>query len=534
MNGKYNSSLFSNLKYDISSGIVVFLVALPLCLGIALASGADLFTGLITGIVGGTLVGALSGSNLAVSGPAAGLAVIVMTAIHSLGNYQYFLVAVVISGILQLILGYVKAGTIGNFFPSSVIKGMLAGIGVILILKQIPHALGDDLDYFGNIDFQQWDKKNTFSEILVALKEINPTAVVISSFSLLFLVVWQSKWLKKVNFIPGPLIVVVAGVLINQLVKGYDPTMALGSEHLVSIPVSGSLKEFASNFIFPDFSAVFADTNLLASVLKVAFTLAIIASIETLLSIEAVDKLDPQKRNTPTNRELKAQGVGNIVAGLIGGLPMTAVIVRGSANVAAGARTKMSAILHGSFLFLSLLFIPGLLNLIPLASLAAVLFMVGYKLTSVGLFKQMYRKGFVHSVPFFVTILAIVFSDLLIGIGIGMVVSLIFILFRNMRNPFLVVETSQNENSYYYKFSQEVSFLNKSSVLTSLYKVPKNSKVVIDATGSKYIDDDVLEVIEDFSTQAKHKNIELEVIGLKKSYKDSEKPPVELDEKIAV
>lgn len=532
MSGKFTNSLTSNLKYDISSGIVVFLVALPLCLGIALASGAELFTGVITGIVGGILVGALSGSQLAVSGPAAGLAVIVMTAIHSLGNYQYFLVAVVISGFLQLILGYLKAGTIGNFFPSSVIKGMLAAIGVILILKQIPHALGDDLDYFGNVDFQQWDKKNTFSEILVALKKINPTAVVISSFSLILLMLWQTKWLKKLSFIPAPLLVVIAGVLINQFIKSTNPTMALGSEHLVSMPVSGSFSEFTSNFIFPDFAAVFSNSDLLFNVLKVAGTLAIIASIETLLSIEAVDKLDPQKRNTPTNRELKAQGVGNIVAGFIGGLPMTAVIVRGSANVAAGARTKMSAILHGIFLLLSLLFIPRVLNMIPLASLAAILFMVGYKLTSVGLFKQMYKKGLIHLVPFVVTIVAIVFTDLLIGISIGMIVSLVFILFRNMKNPFLLVEEPENENRYYYKLSQEISFLNKSSVLNALYKVPKDSHLIIDATSSKFIDDDVLELIEDFSVQAKHRNIKLEILGLKEFSEEGEKLSVDVPEKM--
>jgi len=510
-------SKFINLdhwKSDLSSGIVVFLVAVPLCLGIALASGANLYTGLIAGIIGGIIVGSISNSALAVSGPAAGLAVIVMDSIQKLGGFQLFLVAVVIAGIIQLILGFVRAGFIADFFPSSVIKGMLAAIGVILILKQIPHALGDDLDYFGDLGFLQLDNNNTFTELWNALRKINISALLISSISLLVLIVWPKTPMNNIKLLPAPLIVVVLGILLNFVLGKINPSLGLAEEHLVQIPLFSTFDQFISNFTTPEWSGALS-----YKVFLVAFTLAIVASLETLLSIEAIDKLDPMKRSTNTNLELKAQGIGNIVSGLIGGLPITAVIVRGSANVAAGAKTKKSTIIHGVLLVLCLLTIPGLLNKIPYASLAAILLMIGYKLTDATLIREMIKKGYIHAIPFFVTIIAINLSDLLIGICIGLVVAVIFILIRNYKNPFALNKEEENgKRKYTLKLASEVSFLNKSVVSSTLKKVKPDSELIIDASNSLYIDDDVLEIIEDYKIQAEHKKIDLELIGFKESY----------------
>lgn len=507
-------SVLRNLKYDFSSGIVVFLVALPLCLGIALASGAELFAGLISGVVGGIVVGLLSNAQLAVSGPAAGLAVIVYNAIHNLGDYRLFLTAVVIAAVFQILLGFLKAGVIASFFPSSVIKGMLAAIGIILVLKQIPHALGDDLEYFGSLDFLQWDRGNTFTELVRAVREINLSALLISSLSLMVLIFWSKTPLSKIKILPAPLIVVLMGIGLNYLLTtiGYG----LHKEHLVQIPASDSFRQLLSNFTTPDWAGVFS-----YDVLLVAFTLAIVSSIETLLSIEAIDKVDPLKRVTDTNRELKAQGVGNLVAGLIGGLPITAVIVRGSANMSAGARSKMSTIIHGVLLAISIVTISEWLNLIPYASLAAILLVVGYKLANVSLMKEMIRKGYLHAIPFFVTIIAINLSDLLIGIAVGLLTSIGFILIRNYRNPFMVryEEKEMGRKKMLMKFSSEVSFMSKSVIAGTLEKVKGDMDVELDASESFYIDDDVLEVIEDFKIRAAHKNIGVRTVGLKSSYK---------------
>ncbi len=507
-------SALSNLKYDFSAGIVVFLVALPLCLGIALASGADLFTGLISGVVGGIVVGLISNAQLAVSGPAAGLAVIVFNAIQNLGDYRLFLTAVVISAVFQIILGFLRAGVIASFFPSSVIKGMLAAIGIILVLKQIPHALGDDLEYFGSLDFLQWDKENTFTEVGKAIKQIKLSALLISTLSLSVLIVWPKIPPGKIKTLPAPLIVVVMGVLINYLLgkMGYG----LSEEHLVQIPASDSFNQFLSNFTTPDWTGIFS-----YDVLMVSITLAIVSSIETLLSIEAIDKIDPLKRVTNTNLELKAQGVGNLVAGLIGGLPITAVIVRGSANITAGARSKMSTIIHGILLAISIVTISSWLNLIPYASLAAILLVVGYKLANVSLMKEMMRKGYLHFVPFFVTIVAINLSDLLIGIAIGLLTSIVFILVRNYKNPFVIryEENAECRKKMVLKFASEVSFMSKSVIEGTLEKVKGDMDIELDASESFYIDDDVLEVIEDFKIRAVYKNIGVKTIGLKSSYK---------------
>jgi SulP family sulfate permease len=502
--------LKKNLKKDLPSSIVVFLVALPLCLGIALASGAPLFAGLITGIVGGLVVSTVSGSQLSVSGPAAGLTVIVLGAITSLGSYQVFLLAVVLAGILQVILGLIKAGTIGNYFPSSVIEGMLAAIGLILILKQLPHALGVDSDFSGDEGFFQQDHENTFSAITAALGHFSLAAVVISVLSIAILIIWPK--FKKLSIVPAPLLVVVLGVVGTLLFAG--TSHALRVDQIVKIPVVNGFSEFVGLFTMPDFSAL-ANKD----VYIVAATIAVVASLETLLSIEAVDKIDPIKRVSPTNRELIAQGLGNVTSGMLGGLPLTAVIVRSSANVNAGGRTKMSAIFHGTWLLLSVLFIPQIINMIPLSCLAAILLMTGYKLTRISLFKHMYHKGWDQFVPFVVTVLAVLFTDLLKGVAIGMLVSVFYLLRTNMRNPFFYRITNEGDKKHIrIKLAEEVSFLNKAAIQVVLTNIPKETNVIIDGTNSRFIDPDVLETIYNYKHNAYTKGIIVTLENIKKHY----------------
>ncbi len=499
-----------NLKKDIPSSIVVFLVALPLCLGIALASGAPLFAGILTGIIGGIVVGSISGSQLSVAGPAAGLTVIVFNAIATLGSYETFLLSILIAGVFQIILGLVKAGTIANYFPSAVIEGMLAAIGIILIMKQFPHAVGYDADFEGDEGFVQTDDKNTFTEILGALSKINYGAVIISAVSLLILIYWPK--FKKLAIVPAPLLVVLAGVGLGFLFAGTD--FGLRPKQMVSLPIVNSASEFFGLFKSPNFGAIGNK-----QVWIVAFTIAIVASLETLLSLEAVDKIDPIKRVSPTNRELLAQGAGNIVSGLLGGLPMTAVIVRSSANVNAGARTKMSAIIHGALLLLSLLFIPVLINYIPLSCLAAILLMTGYKLARLDLFKHLWSKGLNQFIPFVVTIVAVVLTDLLIGVGIGMLVGVFYILRTNMRNPyFYKIEENENKKIIHIKLAEEVSFLNKAAIQVMFTRLPNESEVIVDGTNSRYIDVDVLEIIHNYKHNAYTKGIIVQLKGIKDKY----------------
>jgi MFS superfamily sulfate permease-like transporter len=502
--------LKKNLTKDIPASIVVFLVALPLCLGIALASGAPLFAGLIAGVVGGIVVASISGSQLSVSGPAAGLTVIVLNSITELGSYQIFLVAVMVAGVMQVILGILKAGTIGNYFPSSVIEGMLAAIGLTLILKQLPHALGVDTDFFGDEGFFQQDHENTFSAIVTAVNHLSVAALAISILSIVVLVVWPK--FRKLSVVPAPLIVVIIGVFGALLFSGGAD--ALRTDQLVSIPVVSNPTEFFNLFSLPDFSSL---AN--PKVYMVAITIAIVASLETLLSIEAVDKIDPIKRVTPTNRELVAQGTGNIISGMLGGLPMTSVIVRSSANVNAGGRTKMSAIFHGILLLLSVLFIPKIINLIPYACLAAILLVTGYKLTRIALFKHMYHKGWDQFVPFVVTIIAVLLTDLLKGVGIGMAVSIFYLLRTNMRNPFFYrVQEEGNKKNIRIKLAEEVSFLNKASIQVLLTNIPKETNVIIDGSNSRYIDPDVLETIFNYKHNAFTKGIVVTLENIKSHY----------------
>ena len=497
---------FKNLAQDLPSGVVVFLVALPLCLGVALASGAPLFSGIIAGICGGLVVGFMSGSQLSVSGPAAGLTTIVLASITKMGSFEAFLVTVVLAGAIQFILGSLKAGSIGNYFPSAVIKGMLSAIGIILILKQLPHAVGYDRDFEGDESFFQSDGENTFSELVRAFSFIQPGALFICVVSLFILILWESSYIKGKKFIsriPAPLLVVIVGVIINEILKITLPDLAILSEHLVSLPVSNDAASFLGQFTFPDFSAITTKECWV-----VAFTIAIVASLESLLSIDAVDKLDPLKRTTPLNKELKAQGLGNMISGFIGGLPVTAVIVRSTANMSAGARTKLSTITHGVLLLMTVMLIPSLLNYIPLASLAAILFQVGFKLAKPSIVLAMYRKGKDQFIPFVVTILAILLTDLLIGITIGIAVGLFFVLKTNFHGSLISV----NENgNYIIRLTKDVSFLNKALLRRTFNDIPRGSKVLIDGTRSIFIDQDILETINDFRESARNRNIMVEL-----------------------
>lgn len=504
--------MFKHIKSDLPASVVVFFVALPLCLGIALASGAPLFSGLIAGIVGGIVVGALSGSNIGVSGPAAGLAAIVLVAITALGGYQNFLVAVVIGGVIQILFGVLKAGVIGYYFPSSVIKGMLTGIGIIIILKQIPHFFGYDADPEGDWAFFQVDGENTFSEMLNAINNISPGATLIAIIGLAILILWNNVLSKKgkiFQLVQGPVVAVVVGILYYVLTKDHE-VLSISKDHLVSVPVPDDIDSFFGQFSFPNFSAI-GDPQIWVT----AFTIALVASLETLLCVEATDKLDPHKNVTPTNRELLAQGAGNIVSGMIGGLPITQVIVRSSANIQSGGRTKMSAIIHGFFLLISVILIPNLLNMIPLSVLAAILFIVGYKLAKPALFKVMYDLGWKQFVPFIVTILGIVFIDLLWGIGLGLAVGVVVILIKSYQNShFLhIEENSGGKDHVKMTLAEEVTFFNKGAILKELDKLPENTFLEVDFMKTRYLDNDIIEILEDFLIKAKERNIDIKLVS---------------------
>lgn len=500
---------FRHINEDVPAGIVVFLVALPLCLGIALASGTPLSSGLISGLVGGLVVSVLSGSQLAVSGPAAGLTVIVFNALQSVGSFQGLLLAFVFAGIIQLALGFLKAGIIASFFPSSVIKGMLAAIGLILIIKQLPHATGFDTSYEGDEDYMAESAESSFLELSEALTAISPGAVLISVVGLLILIVWELPWVKKqavTKLIPGALMTVAWGVGFNLWASKFAPEWQVNAEHMVSLPISDHPMDFFNNLIFPDFSYLNHPQVYIS-----AITIAIIASLETLLSLEATDKLDPMKRLAPTNRELKAQGVGNIISGLLGGLPMTAVIVRSSANINAGGKTSLSCFVHGVFLFISTLFFSQYLNHIPLSCLAAILLYTGYKLAKPALFVEHYRKGMSQFLPFVITVAAIIATDLLKGMAIGMAIGLFFVIRANYHAAITLVK---NDNHYDIALNKDVSFLNKALLRKFILMIEENSTVTINAQKAQFIDHDILETIEDFMASAPDNNITVETVDL--------------------
>lgn len=508
--------MFKHLNKDLPASIVVFFVALPLCLGIALASGAPLFSGLIAGIVGGIVVGSISGSSLGVSGPAAGLAVIVLSAIASLG-FEAFLVAVIIGGVIQILLGLMKAGIIGYYFPSSVIKGMLAGIGIIIFLKQFTVALGlpDTYKIIGGSISETWD--NLFS----AFTEMSVGSIVVTLISLGILLFWSNVLEKKHKFfkiVPGPLVAVVFGVLYFTFVPDAS-SLSILDINLVKVPVPESASDLLNQLTFPDFSVIGNSEVWVAGI-----TIAVVASLETLLSVEATDKLDPRKRVTPTNRELFAQGSGNIVSGLIGGLPITQVIVRSSANIQSGGRTKSSAILHAIWLLLAVLFIPNILNIIPLAVLAAVLFVVGYKLAKPSLFKKMFKLGKSQFLPFIVTVLGIVLTDLLIGIGLGLAVGITLVLINSFKNShFLHVEETDSEGKYIkMTLAEEVTFFNKGAILNALNDLPHNSFLELDFRQTKHLDYDIIEILDDYAIKAKNRDIDIKIVSRMGTVKNPE------------
>jgi len=511
---------FKHWREDFPAGLVVFLVALPLCLGVGLASTnlpeinglPNLFTGIIAGIIGGTIVGFFSQSRLGVSGPAAGLISIILSAITLLGSYEAFLVSVVLSGIIQIIAGFLNAGVISNYFPTSVIKGMLAAIGITLILKEIPHVVGYDADFFGDEAFFQPDGHNTLSELLYAFNSILPGSLLVGITSIILLILMEKDYFKKFRFfqvIPLPLLVVITGVTMNFLFTLFIPEFKITENHLVQLPVANSLDEFFKFFTFPNFQAL---TN--PNVYVIAFTLALVGSLETLLSVDATDKLDPEKPITPTNRELKAQGIGNMFSGMLGGLPVTQVIVRSSANINAGAKSNLSTIFHGLLLLLAVLFFPTILNFIPLATLAGILIIVGYKLAKVSLFKQMIGYGKEQSIPFLTTIIGILFTDLLRGIAIGICVSIFYVLKKNLKNNF-TKKTNQNKEIE-ITLAEEITFLNKGTIMSELNSIEPNSSITINGSNCKNIDFDVMEFLRDFvGITSKSKNIKVTIVGIK-------------------
>lgn len=515
-----SQGLFSNAKNDITSGVVVFLIAVPLCLGIALACGAPLIAGINAGIVGGLVIGAFSKSQLSVSGPAAGLTAIIAGAITALGSFELFLCSVVVAGLFQLLFGLLRAGGISNYFPSNVIEGMLAAIGVIIIIKELPHAVGYDRnnigDFFHGFLSVAPGDESVFSSLLHSISYIHPGAVIVTIVSLTILILWQKPFFKKIQWLPGGLAAVLAGVLINQLFVVSGSKLAISSEHLVNLPVATNFGEYLNNYMLPEFSGFMNPL-----VWQTGLIIAVVASIETLLCIEATDKLDPMKRYTPGNTELRAQGIGNLICGLIGALPVTSVIVRSSANINAGGRTKLSTIVHGSLLLICVALIPALLNYIPLAALAAILIMTGYKLCNPKVFRHMWKEGGISQfTPFIVTVLAVVLTDLLKGVALGLVVSVIFILRQNIRVPYFYHRSSfSNGELIKLTLAQEVSFLNKAVIKETLDKIPGNSSVIIDASKTEYIDFDVLDIIRDFhDTKAPAKNIKVSLVGFLNIY----------------
>ncbi|HSD08394.1 SulP family inorganic anion transporter [Flavobacterium sp.] len=510
------TNLFAHFKSDFASGLVVFLVALPLCLGIAMASGAPLFSGIITGIVGGIVVGFLSQSNISVSGPAAGLTAIILTAITTLGSFDMLLTAILIAGVIQLALGLLRAGSISNYFPTNVIEGMLAGIGVIIIMKQLPHAFGYDANHEGEQTFVETTGDNTFSAILNIFNYFQLGAILIAAVSIGILIMWDKvPALKKLKLVPGALVAVTVGILMNEFFIASGSSLAIGKEHLVTLPIPSSFDEFKAIIVTPNLAGF-----LNPQVWVVGVTIAVVASIETLLCIEAADRMDVHKRYTNPNVELRAQGIGNIVCSLLGGLPLTSVVVRSSANNAAGAKSKLSTIIHGVLLLVCVLTIPFILNKIPLATLAAVLILVGYKLAKPATFKHFWSYGKYQFLPFIATFLGVVFTDLLKGVVLGIIISVIFVLRGNLKRAY-----SFRKNEYvdgdiiHIDLAQEVSFLNKAAIKITLAGIPKNSTVVIDAKDTVYIAHDILDLINEFkTTRAIDDNIKVKLIGFKKEY----------------
>jgi MFS superfamily sulfate permease-like transporter len=514
MNSSPRSPSSSDSRFDreLSAGLVVFLVALPLCLGIALASGAPLFSGIIAGVVGGLIISPLSGSPLSVSGPAAGLAVVVAEGIKQCGgNFSLFCAAVVLAGILQVVFGFLHLGRIGELFPSSVIKGMLAGIGIVIVLKQIPHALGQDGDFEGDeAFFSLLSGNNTVSALYESFQAFSGTATFIALLSLATIIIWDKAVIPKIpslRALPSALVAVLLATSFHEILRWWQPDRALITDHLVQLPKASSLAEWGALFSFPTITSLLD----FSTIVPLAFTIAVIASLETLLSVEAVDKIDPLRRISNTSKELIAQGIGNISSGFIGGLPVTAVIVRSSANVYAGGRTKLAGFAHGVFLLIAVIAIPSLLNRIPLASLAAILIIVGVKLSSPTLIRGMWRGGIQQFVPFAGTILGVVFTDLLKGVGVGLALGLFFVIRQHRSRALSVLST---ESNWLIRFNKDMSFIHRGELKDALLGIPDNSSVIIDGTVALYVDPDIRELLSDFSQSAPLRQINIEFRGI--------------------
>lgn len=503
----HSEDYFANLRYDLPSGIVIFLVAVPLCLGIALASGASFFSGIIAGVIGGLIVPLISRAQLSVSGPAAGLTAIVFWGIQDVGSFEAFLVVIFLAGVLQIIFGLLKVGFISYYVPSTVIRGMLAAIGITLILKQLPHAIGYDVEIFEDDKFLVTDQENTFTLLLHALENIEWGALVISSISISILILWEKSRLSRFYWIPSALFIVILGVLFNVMFHHFVPFLELSGKHLVQLPQVNNIQDFLNGFVFPDWQSI-GEKKIWIH----ALTVGLIASIETLLTIKALEKIDPFKRKSPLNRELIAQGVGNMVAGLLGGLPVTSVIVRSSVGINAGAKTKIAVLFHGALLLLAIIFISPLLNQIPLACLSAILLLVGYKLAQPSLIQQIYKAGNNQFIPFVITILAILFTDLLQGVAIGIIAGLFFILRTNIRTPFSITKDGKN---ILLRFNKDVYFMNKVALIKTLEEIEEGSTVIVDGKRASFIDHDVLEILEEFREEAKIRQISVEFKNVK-------------------
>lgn len=505
--------IFKNFSSDLRAGVVVFLVALPLCLGIALAQKAPLFSGIISGIIGGIVVACISGSRLSISGPAAGLTSVVLTAIATVGSFEAFLLSLMLAGLLQIAFGFLRAGIVGHYIPSSVIKGMLAAIGIILIIKQIPHLVGYDADPEGDETFQQTDGENSFSELSHMLHYVTGGPIVIGMLSLATLIMWDSKKIKSISWlrsIPAPLVVVMLAVLTDVVFSYFFPALKIKEEHLVALPQIHSFSDLASSFTFPDFSKFGS-----IAIYETAIIIAVVASLETLLNLEAVDKLDPENRMSPSNRELVAQGFGNLFSGLLGGLPVTSVIVRSSANINAGGKTQLSSVIHGILFIIAIFLLPGALAHIPLSCLGAILIYTGFKLTSPKIYKSVYRIGKDQFIPFIITIIVMLRTDLLKGVTIGIVAAIIFILRNNIKTPYkLFEEDIEGRKHFFVKFSPQLTFMNKGKIAQLLHRIPKGSKIFLDAGNSHFIDKDVTELINEFRKSARYNNIEVTLEGI--------------------
>lgn len=497
------------LRHDLPAGLSVFLVALPLCLGIALASGVPLYAGIISGIVGGLVVSIISGSPLSVSGPAAGLTTVVAGAIVLLGDYQTFLLAVIVAGLFQLLLGILKLGSIANYFPSAVIKGMLAAIGIMLIVKQIPVALGYDRPDFWSSGFLSFfQTKDVTNQIRFFNQHITSGAILITLVSLAIMILLQQKFARRWKIIPAPLLVVVAAVIINIVFSRIAGAYSLKATQLVAIP-----SPIFSNIFFPDISKIFSSFE----IIKQGMIIGLLATLETLLCVEAIDKLDKHNRITPPNRELVAQGIGNILCGFFGAIPITAVIVRGAANVDAGGRSKLSSFTHGLFLLLAVLFIPFALNKIPYAALAAILLITGYNLTRPKLYRNMWSLGWKQFLPFVFTIVVILLTDLLIGVSIGLLVSTYFIIRNNFKTEYKIQKTKQHETDVYFiRLNSNVTFLNKVKLKEALDQIPEYSILTIDGSECNFIDYDILEIISEYEKKAHDKHIEMHLMGIER------------------